>query len=274
MATKVTSASDHQRRSGGGSAGRVSHRVVAGEDPGSTADRASRRAQNSRERADDLGRVHGDPEEEKQHSETDREQSWAGRDPAGERPEGDKTDGDEQHDEGRDRPVLRPARDRQHRPLAHGSDRRHPCGTSRRAQACDQRDQRADDQRDDDRPRRKDGIPLRQVDSDRDEQLVQDLREAEPEEQPDDGGDEADDQSLEDDGPQDLAARCADRPQRRELARPLGDRDRKRVRDHERADEEGNEGESEQRVAQEVDEPAEVLAIFLDLRLHVPNRCR
>src|ERR671937_197421 len=66
-------------------------------------------------------------------------------------------------------------------------------------------------------------------------------------------------------------ARRAGRPQRRELARPLRDRDRERVRDHERADEQGHEREDEQDVLQEIEEPAEVLLVFLDLRLRVAD---
>ena len=53
---------------------------------------------------------------------------------------------------------------------------------------------------------------------------------------------------------QQLAARGADRPQRRELARPLGDRDRERVEDDEGADEERDAGEREQEVADELRE--------------------
>ena len=87
---------------------------------------------------------------------------------------------------------------------------------------------------------------VRQVDPDRDEQPVQQLRQPEAEEEADDGAEQADHERLDHDRPQDLAARGAERAQRRELAHPLSDRDRERVRDHEGADEERDAGEREQ----------------------------
>ena len=71
--------------------------------------------------------------------------------------------------------------------------------------------------------------------------------------------------------PPHLAARRAERPQRRELARPLRDRDRERVRDHERADEERDPAEREQEVLQEVEEALGVLRVLLRLRLAGPD---
>ena len=74
-------------------------------------------------------------------------------------------------------------RGRQHGAFAHGGDRRHARGADRRPQRREQRDEDPDDERDDDRPRREHGSGLRQVDPEGDEERIQSLREAEPEEE-------------------------------------------------------------------------------------------
>ena len=101
-------------------------------------------------------------------------------------------------------------------------------------QRREQRDDDADRQRDDDRARGEDRSRLRQVDPEVDEQRVEPLGEAEPEEEarrrrratPITNASSITDHEH-------LPPVRAERPQRGELARPLGDRDRERVRDHE-----------------------------------------
>ena len=90
----------------------------------------------------------------------------------------------------------------------------------------------------------------------------QPLRQAEPEEEPDDRGEDAHHERLEHDRQPHLAPRRAERPQRGELARPLRDRDRQRVDDDERADEERDQSEGEQEVAEERDELVGVLRVL------------
>ena len=126
-----------------------------------------------------------------------------------------------------------------------------PCGGTRVARSAgrsagEHRDSDADDQRDDDRARLKHGARLRQVGAEGDEQRVQRRRSTRPRNRPDDRREHAEQQRLRDHRAQDLAARGAERAQRRQFARALGDRDRERVEDDERADEQRDVGEDEQ----------------------------
>ena len=91
------------------------------------------------------------------------------------------------------------------------------------------------------------------------------LREADPERDADGGGAEADRRRLEHDAGEDLATRGAERAQHRELAGALGDRDREGVEDQERADEQGDPGEDQQRGLDEAGELADVVALGLDV---------
>ena len=77
-------------------------------------------------------------------------------------------------------------------------------------------------------------------------------------EQPGERREQADDGGLEHDRAQHLAARRAEHPQQRELARALRDGDRERVVDHERADEQRDAAEDEQRRAKEAELVLEV----------------
>ena len=158
------------------------------------------------------------------------------------------------------------------RPLPDGRDRRHPRRAQGRREPGDQRDQRPDEQRDDDRPGGEDRVRLGQVEVERHEQLVQTDREAEAREQPDHGREQADDERLDDHGAQHLAARRADRPQRRELARPLRDGDRQRVEDHERPDEQGDAREGEQEVADDRRERRDLVRVLGRLLGPRPHR--
>ena len=176
---------------------------------------------------------------------------------------------------GRDRDVGREARERrarQLRALADGRDRRHARRTQGRREPGEQRDQGPDEQRDDDRPGGEDGLRLRQVEVERDEELVQPDREPEPGEQSDDRREQADHQRLQDHGAQHLPARRADRSQRGELARPLRDRDRERVEDHEGADEQGDAGERQQEVPDDRRERRDLVRVLARLLGSGPHR--
>ncbi len=116
-----------------------------------------------------------------------------------------------------------------------------------------------------DRPRLEQEAGVRQREADRVEELEQPLGKQQAEEQPDHRGDDADDERLEDDRPEHLLPRRAERAQRGELARPLGDRDRQRVGDHERADEQRDPAEGEQKALQEGDEVVGVGRVRLRL---------
>ena len=83
-------------------------------------------------------------------------------------------------------------------------------------------------------------------------------REHEPAEQPEHGGEQADHPRLEHDRAQHLAAAGAERAQQAELARALRDGDRERVVDDERADEQRDRAEDEQRRAHEAEVLLEV----------------
>ena len=72
---------------------------------------------------------------------------------------------------------------------------------------------------------------------------------------------QADDQAFEHDRAHDLAARGAERAQRRELPRALGDGDRERVEDHERAHEQRDAAEAEQEVRDELQALVDVLGV-------------
>ena len=68
---------------------------------------------------------------------------------------------------------------RQERSLAHGCDRLDPRGADCGAERREQRHDRPEQQRDDDRPRPEDRARLRQVEAERDEELVEQLRQPE-----------------------------------------------------------------------------------------------
>ena len=93
------------------------------------------------------------------------------------------------------------------------------------------------------------------------------LASAEPEEEPDHRGEHADDSRLDQHAAQYLAPGGTERPQRGELSRPLRDRDRERVRDHERADEQGDAAEGEQEALQEAGEALRVACVLRRLVL-------
>ena len=103
---------------------------------------------------------------------------------------------------------------------------------------------------------------LRHVEVDRPEERGEALREQDAEPEADGRGDDAEDGALEHDRAEHLAARGAERPQRRELLRSLRDRDRERVEDDEGADEQGDSAEGEQEVANERDELAHALSVL------------
>ena len=92
-------------------------------------------------------------------------------------------------------------------------------------------------------------LALGEVDAHRAEQHDHGLCDAEPEDEPDRGGDQPDHEAFEPDRAHDLLARGAERPQCRELTCALSDRDRQRVEDHERTDEQRDGSEAEQEVA-------------------------
>ncbi len=155
------------------------------------------------------------------------------------------TPSDGQQD-GEDRDRARRAAALRDEALAQRGDGRDARGAQRRREAGDDGHDGADEQRDDDRARLDDRAGVRQVGADGLEQRLQALRDERPPSSPT-SGPRAEHEALGDDRAQDLAARGAERPQERELARALGDGDREGVEDDERADEERDAGEHEQR---------------------------
>ena len=102
-----------------------------------------------------------------------------------------------ERDEGRRQPEAGEPGRREHA-LAHGRDRLDARRAQRRQQAREDRHDGADDQRDDHGARREDGVAVRQVDAERDEQRLEALRDAEPDEEARDRGEDADHAALDD----------------------------------------------------------------------------
>ena len=171
-------------------------------------------------------------------------------------------------------PYLANRDGRQHRALAHRGDRRHARRPARGTDAGDERHERAHEERDDHRARREDRRPCGRSIPIVTNSLFSNFASPRPRKSPSDRAEQADHEGLDHHRPQHLAARRAERAQRRELAHPLGDRDRERVRDHEGADEERDAREGEQDVLEEGDEAARSFLSSFDLRVRCRGRRR
>ena len=197
-------------------------------------------------------------------TEADREEALdagrAGREAAEEQ----QSERNRERDEGRRQPEAGEAGRREHA-LANGRDRLDARCAERRQQAGEHRHDGADDQRDDHGARRKDGVAVRQVDAERDEQRLEALRDPEPDEEARDRGEDADHAALDDHRGHHLSPRRAQSPQRSEFARALRNRDRERVGDHEDSDEQRDAAEREQELLQDARERTRVLHLLRSL---------
>ena len=106
-----------------------------------------------------------------------------------------------------------------------------------------------------------------QLDADGLEQRPQAGRDGDAQREPQERADDAQRQPLADHRAHDLAARGAQRAQQRELAHPLGDGDREGVEDDERADEQRDPREGEQRRGQEAQALLDVAGLVAGLLL-------
>jgi hypothetical protein len=233
--------------------------------PAAPPPRARRKADQAGQRLDHVRGRQRHAEEEGQDPDDEQQDDSQRAQPADEDPDADGGHRGGDHDDGRLERVRGKPRRRQRRALADGGDRRHPSGAPRRHDARQHRDHGAERERDEDRPQREHHPGLREVATDRRQQLG----EPEPGEEPDHGGQQPDHQALDHDRAHDLLARRAERAQRREFARALGDGDRQRVEDHERAHEQRDGAETQEEIADGVDEHVGVLGVRRGLLLGV-----
>jgi hypothetical protein len=148
--------------------------------------------------------------------------------------------------------VPAPRRLGVHHVVAHGGDRRHP----RRPPGGDVRRDHghhdAHDVGDDDRPRQQHQA-AGQLQPERPEHGLEQLRDAQPQQQAERGADDADDERLEQHRPRHLPAAGAERPEQRHLLRALRHQDRERVEDEEHADEQRDRGEHQEERVEEAE---------------------
>jgi hypothetical protein len=208
---------------------------------------------------------HADEEQEHAHGHVEQPQ------PGAERARGGEHRVAEEHDRGGDKDERDVRRERcqpsarQLRALADSRDRRHLRRAEGRRERRKQRHHDADEQAPKDDRRRQADRRRRNLATALAEQPLDDARDQQAEEEPDDRRECADDQPLDHDRTEYLPPGRADRPERRELAHALRDRDRERVEDDERADEERDAREGEQEVADELRERRDVVRLLLRL---------
>ena len=252
---------DHQRGRGRGGATGVADRVLLRQPARRAAEPCGRQADDVGERTDEARRDGGEADEETEGPQPDPKHPRRRRDPFAEHSvnqSSNREGGDDEPEH--ERLPRRPLHD--HPAFPHRCDRRDAGRPNSGPHRRDQRHERPRQHRDHRRPRLEDHRGLRHVEVDCPEERGEALREQDAEPEADGRGDDAEDGALEHDRAEHLAARGAERPQRRELLRSLRDRDRERVEDDEGADEQCDSAEGEQEVANERDELAHALSVL------------
>ena len=242
---------DHQRRGRRGGAAGLAHRVLAREPAGQPANALHRLARERRQRPDQPRREQRGREQDERRAAAEQAGGRAGfLDPAEQADEHERQPEATEQERGYERQA--PARLRVLQlGLAQGRHRRDARGPQGGRERCHQRDHDPDQQRDDHRAGEHDRARVGQVRTDRLEERVDAAGEQDPGRKPADGAEQTQHERLDSHGREDLPARGSERAQHPELTRALRHRDREGVEDLERAHEQRDPGEHEQRYAQE-----------------------